>query len=322
MCYVVNPILSAAIDALFTISPVLSATITNTVPTTVTNSLSSIVTNNVDVTVTNAVSSTVINTSYGGGLFTVSQDYLFSISEGDITGHTQYEKAGYSNAGTTTETTVWPVATSYVFPVSAQAMQCVSSSTQDSATGTGIKTIRIFYLDGTGTEKTTDVALSGTSAVTTSATDIFRINDVRAVNFGTGTTTWRAVGNVDVRSLFTAPTYARIAVGYNRGKSAVYTIPNGKTVYITSIIIGITKGSTTGNTAIFTCRSSTDLFMGPLLPRGLFMTPIFEINMQDGAFERQFEVPLKLLQNTDFRVDVICGQSSSICTATLRGWTE
>ena len=47
-----------------------------------------------------------------------------------------------------------------------------------------------------------------------------------------------------------------------------------------------------------------------------------EIGVQDGTFFKEFELPLVAPATTDVKVSAISGSSGSICTSSLRGWTE
>jgi hypothetical protein len=250
-----------------------------------------------------------------------AQDYLQSIAEGDIALHTPFEHFGRTSNGNTSETDVWEGGTAYVFPTVAQQMEVVSSSANDAAAGTGVKTVRIYYLDNNYVPRTENIVLTGTAPVATVATNILRINSLKVIDFGSSTTTYKAIGNIDIRHLSDTPIYSRIAAGFTRSRNAIYTVPAGKTLYITSITIGVSKASTTGNTATFTLRGTYDDDIGALLP-GLHFMPQAEINHMDGCFFKRLEMPKKYIEKTDVKMSVTAAQASTICTAALRGWTE
>jgi hypothetical protein len=199
-------------------------------------------------------------------------------------------------------------------------MRCVGGA-QDNASGTGAKTIRIFYLDGSYVEKTTDVVLTGATPVNTSVSDIFRINTVRILDWGSGVSTYKAAGNIDVYHASAATVYSRILAGNTRSRNAIYTVPKDKTLYITSVTIGITKGGNTGIAATVTLKSTYSHLLGALTT-GLHFTPHAEINHLDGAFFREFEMPISLPQYTDLKVSVTAAQGSTVVTCALRGWLE
>jgi hypothetical protein len=201
-------------------------------------------------------------------------------------------------------------------------MECISSSDQDAAAGTGAKTVRIYYLKSDYTEATTDVILTGQTAVATSVTDIFRVNNFRILDFGSGGTNYKAAGNIDVRHVNDTPIYSRILTGQTRARNSIYTVPENKTLYVVNMAIGTTKASTTGTVATFTLRATYDDKTSALLQPGLFFMPYAELNHQDGSFVREFDLPLHFPEHTDIKVSVICGQSATICTTSTRGWLE
>jgi hypothetical protein len=250
------------------------------------------------------------------GTITVRQ-YLQALSEGDVAGHSSFNKFGITTLGTGGGE-IWGGAAAYVFPVAAAGMRVVSSSANDAAAGTGIRTIRIYYLDAGYVEKTTDVILNGTTPVNTTVTDIFRINRVRALTVGSGAV---AAGIINVYNLVAATVYAVIQTGNTISRDLIYTVPIGKTIYITSATFGITKASTTGNAATFTLRANYDDMLKTVLPIGFFM-PYSEVNQLDGAFERSFELPLYFGQTVDIKMSCIPAQAATVCSCAIRGWIE
>ena len=270
----------------------------------------------------------IISDTYNDGKPQVcAQNYLHALAEGDIAGHSIFSKLGYLGSGSTSEQDVFGYGGVYTFPASAGNVSVVSSNDNDGKTNgaacTGVRVVTIHYLDGSYVEKTLDVTLNGTTVVDTTVGDIFRINNFRVKSFGSGTTTYKPIGNLDIHKVGTATeVYSRILLGNTRARNSVYTVPNGKTIYITSMAVGCTKGSTTGNTAVFTLRATYDDKAASLLTAGKFFMPYAEINHMDGQVTREFHIPLKFVAHTDIKVSVLCGQSATICTSSIRGWLE
>ena len=255
--------------------------------------------------------------------FGTVKDILIAISQGEIAGKTLWSKLGYAPLAPTGVSDVYGHNLSYVFPAAAQQMECISSSVQDLAAGSGAKTIRIYYLKSDYTEATTDVILTGTAGVLTSVSDIFRINNVRVLDFGATTTLYQAAGKIDVRNkTSTTIIYSCIVAGQTRARNSIYTVPFGKTLYVTSLACGVTKASTTGNTCTFTLRTNWDDKLPGLLTAGLFFMPYAEMNLVDQMYTREFHIPLKFIATQDIKVSANCGQSSTILTSSTRGWLE
>lgn len=58
----------------------------------------------------------------------------------------------------------------FSFPTSAVAIKIVSTSVQDASGGTGVRTLRVYGIDGDWNEATEDVTMNGTTVVTLSGT--------------------------------------------------------------------------------------------------------------------------------------------------------
>jgi hypothetical protein len=102
-----------------------------------------------------------------------------------------------------------------------------SSSANDTAAGTGARTVRIVYLDAAGAQQKVTATLNGTTGVSLgSGFSYFEWAEVATV--GTGIV---AAGNITISSVVGAPTTAQtveyIAAGGNRSLSGRYVVPAG-----------------------------------------------------------------------------------------------
>lgn len=253
-----------------------------------------------------------------------SMPYLYDIAEGNVTGHTSFAKLGYNGDVGTSEEDIWGIGGTYVFPVSAQQMEVVSTSVEDDlltaggVAGTGVHKVKISYLDNTYASQTEEITLNGTAAVLTVATNILRVNAIRVSVAGTGL---KAAGLITIRNKTDHTTvYRSIAAGLTRGREMIYTVPLGKSLYITSIAIS-SGYSTVGKNVKWTARANLDDVNMTVLPVGLMM-PYFEIQTQDSAFFREFEIPLKVPATCDVKLSAVSDSANSVCTAAIRGWTE
>ena len=255
----------------------------------------------------------------GGSVHAPQEPYLTLIAEGDIAGHAPWYKNGFTAGATTSETDIWTGATSYVFPTAEMGMEVVSSdNTQDKAGGTGALTVKIYYLTAAGVAKTETVTLNGTTVVPTAATDIFRVNAFTVASTGTG---GKPVGNISLRHLSDTPVYSQITAGYTKDRNLIYTVPAGKTLYITSIAVSsLNAGADKG--CRFTLRATYDDLAGAALTAGIFFFPYFEIAARNGTFMRTFELPLRFVAGTDIKTSVTAEAASTTCTIGLRGWLE
>lgn len=246
-----------------------------------------------------------------------SMPYGYDIVEGNITGHTPFFKTGYNADVDAAEEDMWIVGGMYVFPAAAQRMEVVSSSTADAAAGTGALTVKIWYLTSAFVEKTEVVTLTGTVAVPTVATDIYRINAFRVLTAGAGGS---AVGTIDIRHITLGTIFSRIAIGNTRARNSIYTVPVDKTLYITQISCSV-GNSAGGRYARFTLRATYD---DQAQATSSLLYPYYEIGIQDSAYNMHLDFPIKFPTGTDLKMSVIgdATNADAICTCAYRGWLE
>lgn len=191
----------------------------------------------------------------------------------------------------------------------------------DSSATTGAQAVLISYLNGSYVEDTEIVILNGATPVDTVQTDLFRINAFRVIAAGS----LHAAGTaLELRETDGAPLYSYISAGYTRARNSAYTVPAGKTLYITMWHVG---AATPNDTKVQTCRVFTRANREPAtgfltLAGGLFYpyTELLVTNAQDGI---EFPLPTKLPAGTDLKVSAIglTGFSGPV-TSVLRGWLE
>jgi hypothetical protein len=249
-----------------------------------------------------------------------SMPYLYDIAEGNVTGHTAFERFGINTDIDITAEDIWPTGGNYTWPASAQQMELVSSSAEDdpdkggATPGTGIHTVTLYYLTNDFTEKTEDINLNGTGVVTTSGSDIYRVQALKAKVVGTG---GAAAGTITIRNLADTPVYSSIEIGYNRSRNTMYTVPKAKTLYVTSIFAGCS--CTSGSGAVVTLKATYD--HDAAAARTFFM-PHAEVSLGVGAIYRPFELPLKFIAGTDIKCSAYTLANNTTVTVGLRGWLE
>lgn len=116
----------------------------------------------------------------------------------------------------------------YVEQSSEAQRSVVSTSTEDSSSGSGAKVLRITYLDSSYGEKYEDVTLDGTTRVATTASDIRFIQDLRVIQGAA------AVGALKVYETASGATdeFCGIGVGTTQAFFAHYYVPAGYKVYV------------------------------------------------------------------------------------------
>jgi len=231
-----------------------------------------------------------------------SEPFELQVSRGQIPYHSPANIFAY---GTTPATaglfrTVWEnmATTDYAFPGSASTMTLVSTVNTDTAT------ITITGLDASYNILTENLALNGTTGVTT-ANSYFRINNI-AVSVGSATNptgvVTLATGGVTYAQINTT-TVSGSTTSIGTSQMAVYTVPNGYTFY------GWRYGaysSFNGNTANYTTyRAITNASSG--VEKVIVQTP-FNTN-----YEVQRHFPYGYPAGTDLRFQI----ASSAATAAV-----
>jgi len=248
-----------------------------------------------------------------------SMPYLFDIAEGNVTGHTPFTKLGYNgDVGATEEDIITQGGTYYWIPT-ATALEVLSTgagAANDTLTGTGVQKVKITYLDSDYSQQTQTLDMAGGTPVPLTDTTILRVNSIRAVQVGTGGV---AAGDIICRTVVGTNTVRQISAGYTRGRGLTYTVPLGKTLYITSV--AVSSGYTTaGKVVRWTGRAQVD-DTDPTTKIAFFQ-PFFEIITQDASFHRCFEIPVKIPATADLKMSAVSNGAGSFCDCSLRGWLE
>lgn len=241
--------------------------------------------------------------------------YLYDISEGNVTNHYPWVKNGYNGALSSLEQDMWAVGGLWIAPTSAMQMEILSSSANDTSTGSGARTVEIFYLDGSLVENVEIVTLNGTTPVSTTATDIFRVNTFRVKTVGA---TGYNEGNIDIRHLSDTPIYSRIATGINRALTCVYTVPAGKVLYVVNLFFS--ASSNVANRPVrFISKGTYDTASGSLIS---FYMPYTNAIVCDGSVDMPLEIPSKFPAGTTLRITAISPDGASYGAVVARGWLE
>jgi hypothetical protein len=250
-------------------------------------------------------------------------DFFSDVATRNISNISTWSKIGF-NAAVTTEQDIAPwlgsgstPANIYSWPTGATTMTIVSSSIEDDpqkadlAAGTGAYTVTVYYLTTAYVEKSVTVTMNGQSAVQV-ATDIFRIQNVRIATAGTALA---AVGNITIAA--GGNTYGYISATKTRQRQLTWTVPAGKTLYVTNIAFS-SSGQSAGKYVRFTTRATYDEKADALTQAGLFM-PFNEIVTNNTSFNRELIPPTRLPEKTDLKVSAYA-DASAVVTSTLRGY--
>lgn len=125
-------------------------------------------------------------------------------------------------------------------PTAGETWEVVSSSANDTAAGSGARTVRVYGLDASYNPLSETVILAGATPVATTNTTWFRVLGFHVLTVGSGGVT---AGNVTLRVSGAGATRARITAGSNRAYQAFYTTPAGFRAEVTRVDFGIDTGA-------------------------------------------------------------------------------
>ena len=164
-----------------------------------------------------------------------TEPFELQVNRGLVPFHKIATQSGYNAAAGTSDETVWDGSSLYTYPAAATVMKVSSSSANDTAAGTGARTVYVSGLDSAGAEAVEVVVLNGQTAVST-ATVFYRIFSVLVLTAGSGATAAGTIyiGEGTVTAGVPATIYGQIVNDNNRTLMAMFTIPAGYTGYVTS----------------------------------------------------------------------------------------
>lgn len=225
-----------------------------------------------------------------------TEPFELQVARGLIAGHKPLFKFGVNPDNNGTLETVWSHSSLYVYPTTATVMKVSSTSADDTAAGTGARTMLVAGLDANYNEISETVTLNGQSAVltTNSFLRVFRAYVVTAGSGGTAAGTLY-VGDGTVTSGVPATVYAMIDVGDNQTNMAMWTVPAGYTLYIHR------------GTFSAASNNAAQYVLGKFMVRpfgGVFRNAA-DITVNSNVFGYDFEIPLAVPEKSDIEARAI-----------------
>ena len=167
---------------------------------------------------------------------TPEESIALAIADGKLSNAEVVNIFGYQISVGNSFIPIWENATTYTYPGGELTMTAVSSSASDTA-----NTVTVVGLDSNYEVVSDSQTLNGTSAVTLSGTDFFRINSV-IITGGVN------VGAITIVNGGT--TYAQVRAGDGKSQAAIYTVPAGKSFFLYRLN-AFSPDATTANYAAF-----------------------------------------------------------------------
>jgi hypothetical protein len=186
----------------------------------------------------------------------------------------------------------------------------------DYSAKTGAFAVKMDYLDGSYNQKTEITILNGTAVIPTVNLDLFRINSFRVIATGSGN---KPVGNLMIRNLADTPVYSYITLGFTRARNTMYTVPNGKTLYVNKFVGGFSLASgTKWEYGRIHTRANREPSTG-FLTGSLFYS-YTEIIANNSSVSIDLSIPTKLPAKTDIKVSCLASATGGSLVSTLRGF--
>jgi len=247
-----------------------------------------------------------------GAMRVESIPYLWQIADGHVPNHSGIQRHSSVTVAATDRTLlvggVWSEQT-----VGAQR-SIKSDSVNDTSGGSGVRKIQIKYISSVdGLEKSEVIALNGTTAVNTVATDIKFITKLKAVDVG-------SVGFADgTVSMMTAVSgggvvMAEILAGKLELLSSVIYVPTGKSLFVSRVEM------TTNDEAVYQFQITEDLTSlggGANVPDIEFGAHI----RKEGGFA-DLATPIKVCGGQKFEVYVSPEGAGNTFHVNIYGWIE
>lgn len=163
---------------------------------------------------------------------------------------TVYKFGHNEDAGTSPED-VWENGGTYPWQTAAQTLEAISTSANDAAAGTGIRTVRVFGLDANFNEIDETITMNGTNASAATTQSFLRVFRAYGVTCGSGgegagTITIRVSGGGSAQAVLE---YQGSVLHMGQTQMAIYTVPAGYRAYLVAGSAGVES------------NKSTDLYM-------------------------------------------------------------
>lgn len=200
--------------------------------------------------------------------------YLFDVAQGKMWDQSAVNIFGFNTLVGTSFETLWNDGGAYVFPSSAVAMDLVSTSASDTMD------VLVAGLDSSYNQITETVTLTGTSAVTTSAS-FLRVNSAIILS-------GQNAGEISISNGGT--TYAFIGTNLGTTQACIYTVPAGYSLYIFRIDF---NSATTNPNKYLTVRNKLSTHTGRVLH-------VAEATFSTSQVSYDRQVPFKIAEKTDF----------------------
>lgn len=243
------------------------------------------------------------------------QDFLMAVGRGKVDWASPYSSYGrYIATGAVTNQILWPDGVFNIPAPTGVQMSFVSTSAQDSAAGTGARTIHVHYLDANLIPQTEIVTLTGLTPVLSVATNIRFIECIHILTAGSGKS---FAGTLTVSN--GGITYSQVEIGARRCASSARMVPAGKKLFVAGANGGSVSGTAAAGAQI---KISSTWFEDVDLTSELIFMPFGSIGLQDTTVAYTFPIPAgPFPAGTIVAMEVTVDKAATL-TGDWFGWLE
>jgi hypothetical protein len=227
--------------------------------------------------------------STGGALMV--GNFFLEVAKGNVPGHAGRTVVGSNPAVGLTVEDVWDPGGVLTYPTVGEQLEVSSTDANDTSAGTGARTVKLFYQDDNYVRQEETIALNGVSVVTTTATDILRVEAMEVMTAGA---TKENTGQLNLTVVSAGAARGAILVGENFTKDGHYTVPAGKTAFLLNLFEEINKNE--------------DVVLRYKITRGT--NGIFRTAFKSSVYQSNVDIPIiftqsPLVEKTDVKVTAI-----------------
>ena len=234
------------------------------------------------------------------------EPFELQVARGQISWHQSVTVFGYNFDVDQTMETVWPNGGLLQFPDAALQLSVSSANANDTANGTGARTVFLSGLNASHNTVSETISLAGQTAVTT-VNSYLHINQcyvetagslnsaAGTIYFGTGTVTAGVPATV----------YDVIEYDYNSRITGSYTIPAGYTAYVSQGLFSTGQASGSGPvTGRLVTRGSDNIRRTAAI-----------VTLNNGAADYVFEYPVVIPEKTTIEAQAIGTGNNNACSS-------
>jgi hypothetical protein len=231
------------------------------------------------------------------------------VADGDVDGVSSIEKFGMNVDVDSDKETIWDGGDIYEYIETAETVELSSTSPQDNPTGSGARTVEVQGLNAAGevVEETINMGATSTTEFKRVFRAIVHVAGASGVNEGT----------ISITSSDTSTLLAQIGVdgtgshAAGRGQTfmALYTVPAGKTAYLTQWTVGAGKQNTDA-VAFLMVRDPDAVGNGAWQSKDV-------ITVSATTYSKDYKVPLKVKAGDDIEVRAYSTSNNSLVSSTF-----